>query len=67
MITAPFSKIDEGGPGKASAAFEQQADGTAFFMKHLLFYVDRVYAVEFGKFRSLINTFGEDRIVLERE
>jgi len=67
MITAPYSTIEQGGPGEASAGFEQQADGTHLFMKHVLFYVDRVYAIEFGEFRSLINTFGEDRIVFEKE
>ncbi|MFA4948043.1 MAG: DUF3857 domain-containing protein [Candidatus Krumholzibacteriia bacterium] len=67
MVTAPLPANEENEIGAASVDFASRADGTHVFRKRLQLDENLVAQTRYADFRSLLRTFHEDRIVLERE
>ncbi len=67
MITALTPANAENGIGAVSANFAAQPDGTFIFRKRLQLDDGFVDPARYGDLRSLLRTFHEDRIVLEKE
>jgi hypothetical protein len=67
MITGLSPANEKNGIGDASAELASLPDGTHVFRKRLQLDEDLVAPARYADFRSLLRTFSEDRIVLERE
>ncbi len=69
MITEGLTAKSNGSPAPGSAVvhLEPQPDGTYLFRKQLVLHDAGVLFGTYDGFRSMLQTFGEDRIVLEKE
>ncbi len=67
LVTEHFTVHRKFDIGEASAVFSADPDGTQFFKRRLSLASNRVYPGAFDYFRSLLQVYGRDLVVLEKE